>query len=226
MLDHQKINKTLPDIPKWIYAKSLLNFKNTLIYGDDKKNLIIIGTLYPLICILGKPSLAHLQKLLHSTKNFEILAFSENEKYVSSLIPKWKREKAIIYRQTNSIEKPDKRVKPIKEKDANFIEDSFWKKEIKKALSLKCPVFALFINNEPVSFHYSLFQTKKYYNVAGFTRENFRKPKITFNCLKSFIFYQQKTGKKAVIGSSKTLKKKFLFEPVDEIFVFSNPLFL
>ncbi len=230
-----ELGAKLPDIPRWIDARSLLLSGRCEIYGfhnNRSLNFALRNCDFPLICVVGEPSQSAIQQAISAAgTSAEILATPENCHHINSILRNWQKERAILHnlkQPIDSVERIKQDVKFVSEDELLSLrtQDPELANELLKALSY-APIAAALYKNQPVSFCYAAEETETLWDISIDTLKKFQRKGFAQKCLKFMLRYMLKKGKQPVWGAvesnltSLRLAEKLGFEVMDELYLFS-----
>ena len=236
----RSINKTilnvLPDIPRWIEARSMLIRNKGIAMGfEEGQNNFPQGVLYQedigLGVIVGKPSADLIFQL--SELADEIICPEDHSGHFSEAFEDWTYEGADLYQQkTTFTASINTAIKPawLKQSDLDRAEgiSKPLLDELQEELMAGTEIFFASADNQPASFCFACAKTESFWDVSIETITKFQRRGLARQC---FQMAYQEMNRHSLIPiwaavdsntASKAMAENLGFEPKDRLMVFTR----
>ena len=235
MLSTYAIAHRLPDIPRWVEARSLLLSGQCEIFGLTEAHDLSLAVRDPStgsVVVIGKPSRAAVEDAVREIMHDGSLAAApELAPWLADVLPGWSGTRAILYllRERARLPAPAANVDFL---DAGTIDRLSISTQLRRELRIGAedsPIVATFVNGQPVSFCYAGAVTESLWDVAIDTLPEHRRRGYAGLCAAQMIRHMATSGKEPIWGAveenaaSWRLAEKIGFAAVDEIALFEPP---
>lgn len=234
--EREALAKRLPDIPRWVEARSLLLSRECQIFGYDRnaKELAFVVAdpeLDP-ICVIGFPDASAITAAVASKRGATVvLATPENQDEVAQILGDWRSGVAVLHTLADTSRLPDFSQYDIRLVNKAELEAPSVPSRLRQELQRACeysPVAAVFVDNAPVSFCYAGSQTETLWDVSIDTLESSRRQGYAGLSVAFLTDHMRKQGKEPVWGAlesneaSMKLAQKLGFTAVDRVVIFEG----
>ncbi|HEX2741749.1 MAG TPA: hypothetical protein VHM69_15005 [Rubrobacter sp.] len=100
MSDESTLAGALPDIPRWVEARSTL-LGGCELFGLDEEgeepSFIVRDAVYPLVSVVGCPSLQAIREPVAGRRGYDVLVPPEKGDHVAAALPAWERSPATLH---------------------------------------------------------------------------------------------------------------------------------
>jgi hypothetical protein len=223
----------LPDIPRWVEARSVLLSGHGDVIGPikfDPTEFIATHRRGEFVVIAGKPEVEAMRS--SAARADEIIGFEDNAEWITKAFPEWTGESATLHvlpeavPLTASIEG----VRIMEAGTASRIPglDPELAEELRDAEREGSEIAAAMEGDRPVAFCYAGSITETYWDVSIDTIEGFRRRGFAEGAARFMIDRWAQAGKRPIWGSlesnvaSAGLARKLGFVAVDTIWVFER----
>ena len=233
---NKAILNALPDIPRWIEARSMLIHNKGIAMGfDESQKNFPQGVLYQedigLGVIVGKPSADLIFQL--SELADEIICPEYHSGHFSEAFEDWTYEGADLYQQkTISTASINTAIKPawLKQSDLDRAEgiSKPLLDELQEELMAGTEIFFASADNQPASFCFACAKTETFWDVSIETITKFQRRGLARQC---FQMAYQEMNRHSLIPiwaavdsntASKAMAENLGFEPKDRLMVFTR----
>jgi GNAT superfamily N-acetyltransferase len=231
----QSILARLPDIPRWVEARSLLLAGDGEIFGLDEAPELSLAVRDPStgsVVVVGQPAPdaveASARDMLHDGT---LIAALEHADWLAGLLPGWHRTRAILHALRDPTRLPSD-LADVRFLDPETIDRVPISDQLRRELRIGAadsPIAATFVNERPVSFCYAGSVTETWWDVSIDTVPEHRRRGHAAACVAYMISYMKAQGKQPVWGAvvenpaSWRLAEKIGFTPIDELALFEPP---
>lgn len=235
MLSAYAIARRLPDIPRWVEARSLLLSGECEIFGLTDAHDISLAVRDPStgsVVVIGRPSRPAIEDAVREIMHDgSLIAAPELAPLLVDVLPGWRRTRAILHvlRERTRLPAPAANVEFL---DAGTIERLPISTQLRRELRIGAedsPIVAAFVNGQPVSFCYAGSVTESLWDVSIDTLPEHRRRGYAGLCAAQMIRHMATSGKEPVWGAveenaaSWRLAEKIGFAAVDQVALFEPP---
>ncbi len=227
----------LPDVPRWVEARSLLRGGACEILGVRDAPELSFVVLDPGgmggVIVVGAPEDDVIRDAAaRSMGGGSLVAPLEEADRIARLLPAWTATRAILHRLGDAPRLPDVAPGQVRFVDPAELGAMDVPAELAEEL-VTCaegsPVAATFVDGRPVSFCYAGAVTETLWDISIDTLESHRRRGYAALCVTHLIHHMRARGKQPVWASipenpeSWMLARKLGFVPVDEVALFEPP---
>ena len=236
-----RLARALPDIPRWLYAKSLLFSGRCEVLGlaeGGPEPQFVVRELeeseYRSICVVGHPPADAIREAARRNRDAgEVLASQEVASRVIGALPGWTTTRATLHLLGDASRLPrlsGGEVRPFGPSDLAAWADDLpegLRSELEAALTRGAPAAAAFADGRPVSFCYAADETEGLWDISIDTLEPYRRQGYAARCVSYMVEEMRRRGKEPVWAAevsnhpSMRLAAKLGFVPVDGLLLFS-----
>jgi GNAT superfamily N-acetyltransferase len=230
----------LPDEPRWLETRAMLASPYAEVSGGETIEAgfvvrVVHGALSA-VAVVGQPPAAAIAAAVAGTTELTpVIAQTGGAAHVADILRSssdggWMRERAILHLREesspSSLPDPDG-VRLLTRTDALDHLPIGLRHELTHARDF-APVAAVFVDNQPVSFCYPVWTTKRFWDVSIDTLEAHRGRALGARAVSFMIGVMRREGREPVWGAlesnqpSLRLGAKLGFKPIGEIVVFSR----
>ncbi|HYW11584.1 MAG TPA: GNAT family N-acetyltransferase [Longimicrobium sp.] len=233
----QALADRLPDVPRWVEARSMLRGGTCEILGVHEAPQLSFVILDPGgmggVIVVGAPADETIRDAAaRSTGGGSLVAPLEEAARIARLLPEWTATRAILHRLGDAPRLPDVAPGQVRFVDAAELGTMDVPPELAEEL-VTCaegsPIAATFVDGRPVSFCYAGAVTETLWDISIDTLDAHRRRGYAALCVTHLIHHMQALGKEPVWASipenpaSWRLARKLGFVPVDEVALFEPP---
>jgi RimJ/RimL family protein N-acetyltransferase len=225
----------LPDIPRWVEARSLLLSGDGEIFGLEETAELSFAVRDPStgsVVVVGRPTAiavqAAVREIMHDGS---LVAALDHAPWLADALPRWTCRRAILH----LLREPARL--PAATTDVRFVDpDTIGRLAISEQLRRELRIgaensriAATFVGKRPVSFCYAGSVTESLWDVSIDTLPEHRRRGYAALCAAYMIRHMEALGKQPVWAAveenpaSWRLAQKIGFAPVDEIALFEPP---
>lgn len=230
---HQ-LAKSLPDIPRWVEARSMLLSGQAEIFGfnpAEPLNFVVSDPEVGLVAVVGRPLPQAIQEAVIAYQDEVILLTPpETSSHIAQALPTWTATPAWLHRLGDTPHLPyvspgAVRLLAPAEIDSLTHLPADLQAELARARQYS-PIAATFVGSQPVSFCYIAAQTETLWDISIDTLAEYRGQSYAALSVAFMIDRQRQQGQLPVWGAEETnlsslrLAAKLGFEPVDQLIVF------
>jgi GNAT superfamily N-acetyltransferase len=232
MTHPKNIALSLPDIPRWIYARWMMLSGTGILFGTpstEDVSMVVVNPDNGLTCVIGTPAAEHIHEAMErGGANVRLIAYSENFDHIKGFLSGWTESPAILHTLRNDRPITNNagihRIKFLSRSELETLTDlpSELLAELTAAI-IYSKVAALYIRNKPVSFCYAAAETETLWDVSIDTLEPYRNKGYAEACVSFMIDHMHRLNKHPVWGAELTnlastrLAEKLGFRPVDSL---------
>jgi RimJ/RimL family protein N-acetyltransferase len=232
----RRIAALLPDLPRWVEARSYLMGGGCEVLGLREApalSLVIRDPDTDLLIAVGAPEPGALRAAAaRCGPDATLICAPEDGDAVAAALPGWRRTRAILHllRDPSRLPAPshgDVRFLDPAEVAGLRVDDELGR-ELRMAAE-ESPIAAAVVAGEPVSFCYAGAVTETLWDISIDTVPEHRRRGYAGLCVAFMIRHMQARGKQPVWGAAEDnpaswrLARKLGFEPVDELALFEPP---
>lgn len=228
----------LPDVPRWVEARSFLLSGECEILGlrEEPKLSYVVLDPGPLggVIVVGAPDGDAIAEAALRSRGGSLVAQMDQAARIATLLPEWTASRAILHLLGDAERLPIVVPGPVR-----FLEEGELASldvdvgsELAEELEIgagRSPIAATFVDGRPVSFCYAGAVTETLWDISIDTVPEHRRRGHAALCVTHLIHHMRAQGKAPVWGSdvanppSWMLARKLGFVPVDEIALFEPP---
>jgi RimJ/RimL family protein N-acetyltransferase len=225
----------LPDVPRWVEARSLLLSGDCEIFGLEVTPGLSVAVRDPStgsVVVIGSPSRAAIQDAVRGIMHDgSLVAAPEMAPWLTEALPGWTGTRAILHLLREPAPLPTVRGE-VAFLDPNTIDRLPISQQLRRELWIGAedsPIAAAFTNGQPVSFCYAGSVTESLWDVSIDTLPDHRRRGYARLCAAHMIRHMAAHGQQPVWAAveenpaSWRLAQKIGFAPVDEIALFEPP---
>jgi RimJ/RimL family protein N-acetyltransferase len=229
------IARRLPDIPRWVEARSLLLSGDGEIFGLDQSVELSLAVRDPStgsVVVIGRPAQEAVQAAVRGIMHDgNVVATLEEAGWLAATLRGWRRTRAILYLLRDSARLPEDS-RQVRFLDPGTIDRLAIPKQLRRELAIgaeRSPIAATLVDGQPVSFCYAGSVTESLWDVSIDTLAAHRRRGYAALCAAHMIRHMAAQGKEPVWGAveenpaSWRLAEKIGFVPADEIALFEPP---
>jgi GNAT superfamily N-acetyltransferase len=229
------IAQRLPDIPRWVEARSLLLSGDGEVFGLDETSELALAVRDPStgsVFVVGHPSQAAVRDAVSGIMHDGCLvAAPELAPWLVEVLPGWTGTRAILHLLREPARLPAVTA-DVALLDPDTIDRLPISRQLRRELHIGAedsPIAAAFVNGQPVSFCYAGSVTESLWDVSIDTLPDHRRRGHAGRCAAYMIRHMETDGRQPVWGAveenpaSWLLAQKIGFAPVDEIALFEPP---
>ena len=238
--DKERLAGSLPDIPRWLYARSMLLSGRCEVLGLEEGSSGPSFVARELeeredrwFCVVGRPSGEAIREAARRNRNGgEVLATREGATHVAGALPDWTATRVIVHLLGDAPRLPrlaEQEVKPLEAADLDAASDDLpeeLRSYLKSTLNRKVLVAASLADRRPVSFCCAEDETEGLWDIAIDTLEGHRRRGHAARCVAWMVAEMRRRGKEPVWAAEETnpaslrLAAKLGFVPADELVLF------
>jgi GNAT superfamily N-acetyltransferase len=235
-----RLAHALPDIPRWLYARSMLLSGRCEVLGlaeggpepqfvarelDESENRAV--------CVVGRPQADAIREAARRNRNGgEVLATQEVASHIHGTLPDWTATRATLHLLGDASRLPrvaGGEVGPLGVSDLATVADDIpqgLRSELEVALAKDAPAVAALADGRPVSFCYAADETEGLWDISIDTLEPYRRQGYAARCVSCMVDEMRRRGKEPVWAAEESnlpsirLAAKLGFVPVDELLLF------
>lgn len=229
------IAQRLPDIPRWVEARSLLLSGDCEVFGLDEASELSLAVREPStgsVHVVGHPSRAAIEDAVRAIMHDGcLIAVRELAPWLAQVLRGWTGTRAILHLLREPARLPA--VTPdVSFLDPDTIDRLPISTQLRRELHIGAEdsaIAAAFVKLQPVSFCYAGSVTESLWDVSIDTLPEYRRRGYAGLCAAYMIRHMETLGKEPVWGAveenpaSWRLAQKIGFVPVDEIALFEPP---
>jgi GNAT superfamily N-acetyltransferase len=235
-----RLAHALPDIPRWLYARSMLLSGQCevlgLAEGGPEPQFVareLEESEHRTVCVVGSPPLDAIREAARRNRNGgEALATQEGASHILSALPDWKATRATLHLLGDTPRLPrlvGGEVRPFGAADLATVADNLpegLRSELEVALAGGAPAVAALADGRPVSFCYVADETEGLWDISIDTLEPYRRQGYAARCVSYMVDEMRWRGKEPVWAAEETnlpsmrLAAKLGFVPVDGLLLF------
>jgi GNAT superfamily N-acetyltransferase len=225
----------LPDIPRWVEARSLLLAGHGELFGPEGGGFALCDPEDELVIVVQKPDQTLIRQALKRTGGRgSVLATPEDAGYVSRALPGWRSVRAVIHipgAGTERLREPADGVRLLEPAEVGQLPDmppdlDSW---LRLAVGRGYPIAAAFYGELPVSFCCVAALTETLWDLSIDTLPDHRRQGHAARCAAYMIRHMNEWDRRPVWGAeednraSLALAARLGFVPVDELVIFHPP---
>lgn len=232
----RRIAGLLPDLPRWVEARSYLLGGGCEVLGlreSPALSLVVRDPDTELLIAVGAPEPLVLRTAAaRCGPGALLIAAPEDADGVARALPAWRRTRAILHRLADPSRLPDDSEGRVRFLDpaevAGLPVDGALRRELEHAAG-ESPVAAAFAGGEAVSFCYAASVTETLWDISIDTVPGQRRRGYAGLCVAFMIRHMHARGKQPVWCAAEgnpaswLLARRLGFEPVDELALFEPP---
>ena len=235
-----RLANALPDIPRWLYARSMLLSGRCEVLGlagGGPEPQFVVRELeeseYRSICVVGHPPADAIREAARRNRDGgEVLVTQEGASRVIGALPDWTATRATLHLLGDASRLPrlsGGEVRPFGPSDLAAWADDLpegLRSELEEALTRGAPAAAAFADGRPVSFCYAADETEGLWDISIDTLERYRRQGYAAGCVSYMVEEMRRRGKEPVWAAEETnlpsmrLAAKLGFVPVDGLLSF------
>jgi GNAT superfamily N-acetyltransferase len=235
-----RLAHTLPDIPRWLYARSMLFAGRCEVLGlaeEAPEPQFVARELEEsedrAICVVGRPPADAIREAARRNRDGgDLLTTPEGATYILGALPDWTVTRVPLHLLVDTSRLPrfaEAEVRPFGVSDMAAVADDLpeeLRSELQGALTRAAPAVAALADGRPVSFCYAADETEGLWDISIDTLETYRRQGYAARCVSYVIDEMRRRGKEPVWAAEETnlssmrLAAKLGFIPVDELLLF------
>jgi RimJ/RimL family protein N-acetyltransferase len=232
----RRIAALLPDLPRWVEARSYLMGGGCEVLGLREApalSLVIRDPDTDLLMAVGAPDPGALQAAAgRCGPGASLIAAPEDGDAVAAALPAWRRTRALLHRLADPSRLPDTPQGGVRFLDPAEVAGLRVEDELGRELRMaaeESPIAAVVVAGEPVSFCYAGAVTETLWDISIDTVPAHRRRGYAGLCVAFMIRHMHARGRQPVWGAAEDnpaswrLARKLGFEPVDELALFEPP---
>jgi len=225
----------LPDIPRWVEARSLLLSGQCAVFGlreEPTQSFVVRDLSIESVTVVGSPSSAAILDAVKGAAPWcSLCSPMEEFARIAELLPDWYRSRAIFHLLKDSSRLPQPKEGQVVFMDPAIISTLSLEDDLRRELldaAEETDIATTIIDGQPAAFCYSGSVTETLWDISIDTRPEYRRRGAAGLAASFLIRCMQAQGKEPVWGSdvenpaSWMLAKKLGFEVVDEIALFER----
>jgi GNAT superfamily N-acetyltransferase len=230
-----RLAHALPDIPRWLYVRSMLLSGRCEVLGLAEGGLEPQFVARELeesedraVCVVGRPPADAIREAArHNRDGGELLATPEGASHILGALPDWTATRATLHLLSDASRLPrvaGGEVRPFGASDLATVADDLpegLRSELEVALTRGAPAVATLADGSPVSFCYAADETEGLWDISIDTLERYRRQSYAARCVSYMVDEMRRRGKEPVWAAEETnapsmrLAAKLGFVPVD-----------
>ncbi len=230
----------LPDIPRWLYVRSMLLSRRCEVLGLAEEGLeseFVVRELEETedqaICIVGRPQADAIREAARRNRGGgEVLATQEVASHILDALPDWTATRVPLHLLGDASRLPrfaGGEARPFGVADLATVADDLpeeLRSELEGALTRGAPAVAALADGRPVSFCYAADETEGLWDISIDTLEPYRRQGYAARCVSYMVDEMRRRGKEPVWAAEETnlpsmrLAAKLGFVPVDGLLLF------
>jgi GNAT superfamily N-acetyltransferase len=231
----QSIAQRLPDIPRWVEARSLLLSGHCEIFGledGEQPSLAARDPSTGSVIVIGRPDRSAVRAAVRGIMHDGTLMAAEDDApWLAETLSGWTQTRAILHVLPDVSRLPAVN-DAVRFLDPRTIDQLPIPSQLARELRIGADgseIAAAFVDDEPVAFCYAGSTTESLWDVAIDTVPQHRRRGYAAACAAHMIRYMQRRGKRPVWGAveenpaSWRLALKLGFTPVDTVALFTPP---
>jgi GNAT superfamily N-acetyltransferase len=232
--ESRRLAAMLPDIPRWLETRGMLLAGSVDFAGvrEEGPHFVVRDRATGLISIVGRPDPAAVQEMLNATRGSTepVLAPGEEPDYVASMLPRWRREAAVLHLLASSASLPrfvvagaggmiaspyvDPEVSPVERRGDEVVMRFVTTAELAGAAGipddlrreltiavLRGRLAATLVNGVAAAFCYAAWATETLWDVSIDTLHPFRRRGYAGLCVAYLVDQMAREGKRPVWGA-------------------------
>lgn len=230
---HHSIAQKLPDLPRWVEARSLLFREDCEIFGLQEEldlSLVLRDPDARSIFVISRPIKEAVEDAVEKNGCAgEVIAPHEQAAWLAEVLPGWMRAAIIVHDLPDTQYLPEAPDGMVRFLDPAALQQLSIADELKQELSSGAEqslIAATFVEQHPVSFCYAGAMTESLWDISIDTVPEYRRRGNAARCVAHMIRYMYMQGKRPVWQAlednpaSWRLAQKLGFVPVDELVLF------
>jgi GNAT superfamily N-acetyltransferase len=235
-----RLAHTLPDIPRWLYVRSMLLSGRCEVLGlaeGGPEPQFVVRELEEsedrTVCVVGRPPADAIREATRRNRDGgEILTTPEGASLILSALPDWTATRATLHLLGDASRLPrivEGEVRPFGASDLATVADELpeeLRSELEGAIARGAHAVAASADGRPVSFCYAADETEGLWDISIDTLEPYRRQGYAARCVSYMVDKMRRRGKEPVWAAEVTnltsmrLATKLGFVPVDELLLF------
>jgi ribosomal protein S18 acetylase RimI-like enzyme len=230
MLSNHSIAHRLPDLPRWVEARSLLLWESCEIFGlqtEPEPSLVVRDPESESIFVIGTPAVSAIQAAVQkNVRGGEVIAPIEQTPGLTEALSEWKWTRILVHTLPDPHRLPAAAGGTVGFLDPATIKqlpiDSELKEELESGAE-ESLIAATFVDQQPVSFCYVGAITESLWDIAIDTLPEHRRKGYAVSCVTHMIHHMRTEGKHPVWQAMEDnpaswgLARKLGFVPMDEL---------
>ena len=230
----------LPDIPRWLYARSMLLSGRCEVLGlaeGGPEPQFVARELEEsedrAICVVGRPPADAIREAARRNRDGgDLLTTPEGASHILGALPGWMATHTTLHLLGDASRLPrvaGGEVRPFRASDLAAVADDLpegLRSELEVALTRDAPAVAALADGRPVSFCYAADETEGLWDISIDTLGRYRRQGYAARCVSYMVDEMRRRDKEPVWAAEETnppsmrLAAKLGFVPVDELLVF------
>jgi GNAT superfamily N-acetyltransferase len=235
-----RLAHALPDIPRWLYARSMLLSSRCEVLGlaeGGTEPQFVARELEEsedrAICVVGRPPADAIREAARRNRDGgELLTTPEGASHILGALPDWTATRATLHLLGDASRLPrfaGGEVRSFGAADLATAADDLpeeLRSELESALTREAPAAAALTDGRPVSFCYAADETEGLWDISIDTLEPYRRQGYAARCVSYMVDEMRRRGKEPVWAAEETnlpsmrLAAKVGFVPVDGLLLF------
>jgi GNAT superfamily N-acetyltransferase len=235
-----RLANALPDIPRWLYARSMLLSGRCEVLGladGGPEPQFVARELEEsedrAICVVGRPPADAIREAARRNRDGgDLLTTPEGASYILGALPDWTAARVPLHLLGDASRLPriaGSEVRPFGASDLATVADDLpeeLRSELEVALARGEPAVAALADGRPVSFCYAADETEGLWDISIDTLERYRRQGYAARCVSYMVDEMRRRGKEPVWAAEETnlpsmcLAAKLGFVPVDGLLLF------
>ncbi len=235
-----RLANALPDIPRWLYARSMLLSGRCEVLGlaeEGPEPQFVARELEEsedwAVSVVGRPPADAIREAVRRNRNGgEVLVPQEGASHILGALPDWTATRATLHLLSDASRLPrfaGGEVRPFGASDLATVAHDLpevLRSELEVALTRDAPAVATLADGRPVSFCYAADETEGLWDISIDTLERYRRQGYAARCVSYMVDEMRRRGKEPVWAAEETnlpsmrLAAKLGFVPVDELLLF------
>lgn len=232
MLSIQSIAQQLPDLPRWVEARSLLLSGDCQIFGfqnEAELSGIVCDSDTEAVFVIGAPATSIVRIAVEQNMDCEVIAPMEQAAWLADVLPEWTSTRIIVYGLGDIQSLPEAPAGMVGDFDMTTLDRISIDEELREELESgaeESVILATFVEQQPVSFCYAGAVTETLWDIAIDTLPEHRRKGYAALCVSQMIRHMLTQGKRPVWQAveenpaSWRLAEKLGFTPTDELVLF------
>jgi len=235
-----RLAHALPDIPRWLYVRSMLLSGRCEVLGlaeGGPKPQFVARELEEsedrAVCVVGRPPADVIREAARRDRyGGDVLATPEGASHILGALPDWTATRATLHLLGDAAQLPrfaGAEVRAFGESDIATVPADLpegLRSELEVALTRGAPAVAALADGRPVSFCYAADETEGLWDISIDTHERYRRQGYAARCVSYMVDEMRRRGKEPVWAAEETnppsmrLAAKLGFVPVDGLLLF------